>query len=168
MKSPKENKPSLSDLFDSKKLDIPQDDFWDGFQDQVRSKTLTSVVREEGKTRIYKHLFISAPLISIFCFSLWFLASSDDLTSSTENFAIKTTPIPALNMSADPFNQEQIKFEPSLSLHASTSNDIMPDTEVEAFTEQNFFASSLQSSFQYRILSSETDFYDDSVAPFTF
>ena len=46
MKSPKENKPSLSELFDSKKLDIPQEDFWDSFQDQVRSKTLSSVVKE--------------------------------------------------------------------------------------------------------------------------
>ena len=59
MKSPKENKPSLSELFDSKKLDIPQEDFWDSFQDQVRSKTLSSLVKEESKIRIYKYLIIS-------------------------------------------------------------------------------------------------------------
>ena len=51
MKSPKENKPSLSELFDSKKLDIPQEDFWDSFQEQVRSKTLSSVVKDECTTR---------------------------------------------------------------------------------------------------------------------
>ena len=79
MKSPKENKPSLSDLFVSKKLDIPQDEFWDSFQDQVRSKALSSVVKDECKTRIYKYLVISAPLILIFCFSLWILTFPGEL-----------------------------------------------------------------------------------------
>lgn len=168
MKSPQENKPSLSDLFDSKKLDIPQDDFWDGFQDQVRSKTLSSVVKDECKSRIYKHLVISAPLILIFCFSLWFLAFPDELTNTTVSNTIDTTPSPVLNRSADFFDQKQARFEPSLVLVASTPFNKIPATEVEAFAEQNFFASSLQSSFQHRMLSSKTDFSDDSVAPFTF
>ena len=168
MKSPKENKPSLSDLFDSKKLDIPQDDFWDGFQDQVRSKTLSSLVKGESKTRIYKYFVISVPLILIFCFSLWFLASPDELTNTTVNNTINTIPSVVSTMSADSSEQEQARFESSLDLVTSTSFDEMPDTEVEAFAEQNFFASSLQSSFQYRILSSETDFSDNSVTPFTF
>ena len=76
MKSPKENKPSLSELFDSKKLDIPQEDFWDSFQEQVRSKTLSSVVKDECTTRNSKYFVISVPVILIFCFSLWFLAIS--------------------------------------------------------------------------------------------
>ena len=168
MKSPNENKPSLSDLFDSKKLDIPQDEFWDSFQDQVRSKALSSVVKDECKTRIYKYLVISTPLILIFCFSLWFLAFSDELSNTTVNNTINTTPSAVLTISADSSEQEQARFEPSLVLVASKSFEEMPNTEVEAFAEQNFFASSLQSSFQYRILSSETGFSDNSVTPFTF
>ena len=168
MKSPKENKPSLSDLFDSKKLDLPQDDFWDGFQDQVRSKTLSSVVKEESKTRIYKYLVISAPLILIFCFSIWFLAFPGELTNKTLNNTISNTPSLVLAISADSFDQNQARFESNLISVAPTSFDKMQDIEIEAFAEQNFFASSLQSSFQYRILSSETDFSDDSLAPFTF
>ena len=70
MKSTKENKLSLRYLLDSKKLDMPQDEFCDNFQDQVRCKALSSVVKDECKTRIYKYLVISAPLILIFCFSL--------------------------------------------------------------------------------------------------
>mgnify|MGYP000032118607 FL=1 len=168
MKSPKENKPSLSELFDSKKLDVPQDDFWDSFQEQVRSKTLSSVVKDECTTRNSKYFVISVPVILIFCFSLWFLASPDELSNTSVNNTINTTPSAVLSMSADSSEHEQARFEPSLVLVASTSFDKMPDTEVEAFAEQNFFASSLQSSFQYRILSSETDFSDNSVAPFTF
>lgn len=168
MKSPKENKPSLSDLFDSKKLDIPQDDFWDGFQDQVRTKTLSSVVKEECKTRIYKYLVIFAPLILIFCFSIWFSAFPGELADKTVNNTISTTPSPVLAISADSFDQNQARFESNLISVAPTSFDKMQDIEIEAFAEQNFFASSLQSSFQYRIMSSETDFSDDSLAPFTF
>lgn len=168
MKSPKENKPSLSDLFDSKKLDLPQDDFWDGFQDQVRSKTLSSVVKEESKTRIYKYLIVSAPLILVICFSLWFLTFTGELTNKTLNNTIITSKSPVLATSVDFFDQNQARFESSLISVASNSFHEMQDTELEAFAEQNFFASSLQSSFQYRILSSETDFSDDSVAPFTF
>ena len=91
MKSPKENKPSLSDLFDSKKLDIPQDDFWNGFQDQVRSKTLSSLVKGESKTRIYKYLVISSPLILIFCFSLWILTFPNELNNRTASNTIHTS-----------------------------------------------------------------------------
>jgi beta-N-acetylglucosaminidase len=71
-------------------------------------------------------------------------------------------------MSADSSEQEQARFEPSLVLVASKSFEEMPNTEVEAFAEQNFFASSLQSSFQYRILSSEIGISDNSAVPFTF
>ena len=71
-------------------------------------------------------------------------------------------------MSTDFLEQEKAKVELSLTSVASPSFDKMPETALEAFAEQNFFASSLQSSFQYRILSSETDFSDDSVVPFTF
>ena len=164
MKSPQENKPSLSDLFDSKKLDIPQDDFWDGFQDQVRSKTLSSVVKDECKSRIYKHLVISAPLILIFCFSLWFLAFPDELTNTTNSNTLS----PVLVKLADSSDQNLAKEQLSSILAASTSFDAIVDIEVEAFTEQNFFASSLQPTFQYRVLNSDTDFPVDSIAPFTF
>ena len=168
MKSPKENKPSLSELFDSKKLDIPQEDFWDSFQDQVRSKTLSSLVKEESKIRIYKYLIISSPLILIFCFSLWILAISGELNDRTASNTINTTPSHVSGLSTDFLEQEKAKVELSLTSVASPSFDKMPETALEAFAEQNFFASSLQSSFQYRILSSETDFSDDSVVPFTF
>jgi hypothetical protein len=168
MKSPKENKPSLSDLFDSKKLDIPQDDFWNGFQDQVRSKTLSSLVKGESKTRIYKYLVISSPLILIFCFSLWILTFPNELNNRNASNTIHTSSTPVTGMSADSLEHEKPKIESSLTTVASTSFDTILDTEVEAFTEQNFFASSLQSSFQYRIMNSDTDFSDDSVVPFTF
>lgn len=168
MKSSNKNKPSLSDLFDSKKLDVPQDDFWDGFQDQVRSKTLSSLVKGESKTRIYKYLVISTPLILIFCFSLWILTFPDELNNGTASNTINISSTPVTGMSADSLEQEKPKIELSLTSVDSTSFDKIPDTEVEAFTEQNFFASSLQSSFQYRIMNSDTDLSDDSVEPFTF
>ena len=47
MKLPLDDKPSLKELFDSKKFDQPDSEFWDSFQDEVRSKTLSSVVTKK-------------------------------------------------------------------------------------------------------------------------
>ena len=60
MKLPQNNKPTLKDLFDSKKLDQPNDKFWDDFQDQVRSKTLSSVVTESSKFSISQFVIYSS------------------------------------------------------------------------------------------------------------
>jgi len=39
------NKPNLDELFQSKKLDVPSDEFWEGFQDKVKEKALSTVVQ---------------------------------------------------------------------------------------------------------------------------
>ena len=59
-------KPSLDELFQSKKLDVPSDDFWDGFQDRVRDRTLTSVVQRSRFLITSKTIIFSVPA-SIAC-----------------------------------------------------------------------------------------------------
>ena len=59
MSLPPEKKPSLNDLFVSKKLDIPDQEFWDDFQNQVRTKTLSSIVEDGKKSRTNKLIIYS-------------------------------------------------------------------------------------------------------------
>ena len=47
MELPPKRKPSLNELFDSKKLDHPNREFWENFQDEFRAKALTSIVRSK-------------------------------------------------------------------------------------------------------------------------
>ena len=65
------DKPSLDELFQSKKLDVPSDDFWDNFQDRVRDRALTSVVQRSRftvtpKTTIFSLSASVACLLAIF------------------------------------------------------------------------------------------------------
>ena len=65
------DKPSLDELFQSKKLDVPSDDFWDDFQDRVRDRALTSVVQRSRftitpKTTIFSLSASVACLLAIF------------------------------------------------------------------------------------------------------
>lgn len=65
------DKPSLDELFQSKKLDVPSDDFWDDFQDRVRDRALTSVVQRSKFTITPKTIIFSlsasvACLLAIF------------------------------------------------------------------------------------------------------
>ena len=65
------DKPSLDELFQSKKLDVPSDDFWDDFQDRVRDRALTSVVQRSRFTITPKTIIFSlsasvACLLAIF------------------------------------------------------------------------------------------------------
>ena len=65
------DKPSLDELFQSKKLDVPSDDFWDDFQDRVRDRALTSVVQRSRftitpKTIIFSFSASVACLLTIF------------------------------------------------------------------------------------------------------
>ena len=51
MELPPEKKPSLEDLFNSKRYDQPNLEFWENFQDEFRSKALTSVVKSNNSLK---------------------------------------------------------------------------------------------------------------------
>ena len=48
------NKPTLDDLFHSKKLDLPDEDFWNGFQDRVKGKTMAALSQQTKTARVRK------------------------------------------------------------------------------------------------------------------
>ncbi|MBT3637980.1 MAG: hypothetical protein HN531_13660 [Opitutae bacterium] len=78
-------KPSLDELFQSKKLDVPSDDFWDGFQDRVRDRALTSVVQRSKFSTVSKAIVFSVPasfacLLAVF----FYLQSPPSPVQSTE------------------------------------------------------------------------------------
>ncbi len=57
------NKPNLDELFQSKKLDVPSEEFWDGFQDKVKEKALSTVVQNGSHSPTSKFLFAGIPSI---------------------------------------------------------------------------------------------------------
>ena len=55
------NKPNLDELFQSKKLDVPSEEFWDGFQDKVKERALLTVVQNGSYSPISKVFLVAIP-----------------------------------------------------------------------------------------------------------
>ena len=93
MKLPRNNKPTLKELFDSKRLDHPNDEFWDDFQDQVRTKTLSSVVSEKkisiNHVISYSSCLIVVLFVSVFAIHKFNLQSSNE--SASENSSLTSS-----------------------------------------------------------------------------
>jgi len=71
-------KPSLQDLFSSKKLDMPDDHFWDRFQNDVKGKAIAGT---SLKPRIYQSKIL---LSALPVFALAFFFSRPLLNLNTE------------------------------------------------------------------------------------
>ena len=58
------DKPTLDELFQSKKLDLPNEDFWQGFQDRVKGQAIASLSRRSESAKIRKAAIYSiAPVL---------------------------------------------------------------------------------------------------------
>jgi hypothetical protein len=166
MKLPQNNKPTLKDLFDSKKLDQPSDKFWDDFQDQVRSKTLSSVVTESSKFSINQFVIYSSCLL-VLC-SISFLGFYKFNVGNVDTLDEPNVSFTSLEQNSE--SNERALFSEDLklfsSLNAESNNVFENDTNL--FVEQSFHISSLETTFQHRILVPIVENKEDTAIQFTF
>ena len=164
MKLPQNNKPTLKDLFDSKKLDQPNDDFWDDFQDQVRSKTLSSVVTESSKFSISQ--FVTYSSCVLFLVGVSFFGFYKFGGKNIE--VLVDTPLISLKSMAVTNNEvlisEDLKLFSSLN---DESNDVFAN-DSNLFVEKSFHISSLETTFQHRVLVPKVENSEDLTIQFTF
>ena len=80
------NKPSLNNLFESKKLDLPKDDFWEKLQNDVKGEVFASASRPSISHRILKSTLFTLPvfLIVLFVFQGNHLGYESILLNDTE------------------------------------------------------------------------------------
>ena len=89
------DKPTLEDLFQSKKLDLPKEEFWNGFQDRVKGQTMAALSQQNRMVKVRNlGLYSMVPvLVLLFAsshfFSLEIAKSSSD---STVVGAVSTSP----------------------------------------------------------------------------
>ncbi len=168
MNLPSDKKPSLNDLFESKKLDIPDKGFWDDFQNQVRSKTLSSVVAEGESSRYKKIVFGTTFSILFFSLCFWIVSlRNENSVIIAENSKISTITLSNHNLDNSSIaNNANIELIPVILqvLESENSSELKKAT----FVEQNFLASALESSFQHRTLVSDVEYSDESMVQFTF
>ena len=163
MNLPPEKKPTLSDLFVSKKLDVPNDEFWDSFQDQVRCKTLSSVVTDNNQSKVFKYISYTTALFVFSLFSYFALFPS---SSSSVIIAAKSDDLNSISLISPDSNY--INSSSNSDFNPILDSAILLSESEDQFVEQNYFASSLESSFQHRILENDSDHLVETVLEFTF
>ena len=145
MKLQNDQKPSLEDLFNSKKMDRPSEEFWENFQDEVRSRHYLQLPKNNhlktlsiGYMPLLQFFHWFSPLYIILIYLIMILMGifhqllsilqiklSQLFASSFENFLIDS----------------EMQFE---NLEVQSSDAI--------FADHTYSASSLDSSFHNRVL----------------
>ncbi len=168
MSLPPEKKPSLNDLFVSKKLDTPDPEFWDDFQSQVRTKTLSSIVEDGKKSKTNKIIVYSTFSVLVFSLCLWIVSlRNENSVIVTENSKISSFSSTKLKNGSFSTNNDT-NFESSASIIQIFETEHSNELDNASFVEQSFFASNLETSFQHRTLVSEAEYFDESMVQFSF
>jgi len=166
--SSNDQKPTLEDLFQSKKYDIPSDEFWNDLQDQVKGRALASLARPSFSTKCIKSSIFVLPVILVFVFFSKIVSSDDSgIVISSQ---IKPTTEEQINYSFDKEslaiiqNLEESEFDleiPSDSLVISSVVD------EDSFVEHNLQLDK-ESAFEVEYLSNIEYDQDDLFARYTF
>ena len=170
MDLPPKRKPSLNELFDSKKLDHPNREFWENFQDEFRSKALTSIVRSKKTSNaflkfgaIFAFLFLSSASFVFFLFEQDKKTTNEIVATHTqidkEEFPIDSESLIALSLIQE---TEELR-----SFHSS-NEPINEFIEQGLFVENSFLISSLDTSFHHRVLDSSIKITDNELNQFSF
>jgi len=156
MSLPPEKKPSLNDLFVSKKLDTPDQEFWDDFQNQVRTKTLSSIVEDGKKSRINKLIIYSTFSVLFFSLCFWIVTlRNENSVIVAENSMISSFSTSKSNV--DSFlTTSDADFESPEAMKQVLKTEQSKELNIGSFVQQSFFASNLETSFQHRALVSDS------------
>ena len=94
-----DQKPTLENLFQSKKYDIPSDEFWNDLQDQVKGRALASLARPSIASKCVKSSIFILPVILFFVFFSKIVSTDNsEIVNSSE---IKSTTEEQIDYSSD-------------------------------------------------------------------
>lgn len=80
------DKPTLDDLFTSKKLDQPDEEFWNGFQDRVKGRAIASLGERSQSSRVRRAGLYSCLPVFLLSFVGWNMIKSESALSTDQSF----------------------------------------------------------------------------------
>jgi hypothetical protein len=145
------DKPTLQDLFESKKLDVPSDEFWDGFHEKVREKTLSTVLQRSKFSATSKTLIFSIPTSFACLLAIFFYLQSPSTTFEsleTPPYSIGVDSLddpPSPHNDIDPYVVDSKLSDHSLYVHNSlewseSGSFEEPTIQVKELNQLEFFA----------------------------
>lgn len=162
------NKPSLNNLFESKKLDLPKDDFWEKLQKDVKGEVFASASRPSISHRILKSTLFTLPvfLLVLFVFQRNHVGYESIFLSDIEKFSSEMP----LN-STDNVKQNrsilQSLEESEYDLLVTNTDLVEIDLETSSFVVKTLKLEQ-PDSFETQFLNNNEYRPDDLFARFTF
>ena len=144
------DKPSLEDLFQSKKLDLPKEEFWDGFQDRVKGQTMAALSQQNRMMKVRNlGLYSMVPvLVLLFASSHFFSVEiSKSSSDSTSVGAVSTSPSEAELLLNSIGEDVSLQKEAAIQLARLDSFESFANSRlISAGGHTNFNVSELQAS----------------------
>ena len=163
-----DQKPTLENLFQSKKYDLPSDEFWNDLQDQVKGRALASLARPNFSIKFIKSSIFVLPVIILFAlFSKIIPSENSEIAISSE---IKTNTEEKIDYSSDKESLAIIQNLEESDFDLEIPNDSLAISSV--VDKDSFVEHSLQldteSAFEVEYLSNIEYDQDDLFARYTF
>ena len=86
------DKPTLDDLFQSKKLDLPDEDFWNGFQDRVKGRTMAALSQQTKTVKVRRAGIYSVVPVMVMAMVGWSALQLQVGTRTSSKVASLKTP----------------------------------------------------------------------------
>jgi hypothetical protein len=115
------NKPSLDELFQSKKLDVPSTEFWDGFQDRVKARALTTVVQNGAYSPMTKFFLLAIPSAVACTFAVFFFLQTSSSAPSAVSLTVNVGDVTEGSSSPHP---QKTQVDESFEIIASVLVDL--------------------------------------------
>mgnify|MGYP001288802380 FL=1 len=163
-----DKKPTLENLFQSKKYDIPSEKFWNDLQDQVKGRALASLARPSFSSKCVKSsVFILPVILAFVLFSKIVSSDNSEIVISSE---IKSTTEEQIDFSFDKEslaiiqNLEESEFDLEIPNNSLVISSVV---DKDSFVEHSLQLD-IESAFEVEYLSNIEYDQDDLFARYTF
>ncbi len=163
-----DQKPTLENLFQSKRYDVPSEEFWDDLQDQVKGRALASLARPSSFSKCVKSSIFILPVILAFAFFSKIVSSdnsevvnSSEIKSTTEDhidFSFEKESLAIIQ------NLEESEFDLEIPNNSLVISSVV---DKDSFVEHSLQLD-IESAFEVEYLSNIKYDQDDLFARYTF
>jgi hypothetical protein len=144
------DKPTLDDLFESKKLDLPDEEFWNGFQDRVKGRAIASLGERSKSARLRKvGLYATLPALVLTFVGLGLIES--DSTRSSELSGV--SPVPSVTEADTSFSQLASLLEGEGTYDRESVVQLASLNSFDSFANSSVQLAGGDSSFNHHSLS---------------
>jgi hypothetical protein len=144
------DKPTLEDLFQSKKLDLPKEEFWDGFQDRVKGQTMAALSQQNRMVKVRNlGLYSMVPVLVLLFVSSHFFSVEISKSSSDSSSvgAVSTSTLEAELLLNSIGEDVSLQKEAAIQLARLDSFESFANSRlISAGGHTNFNVSELQAS----------------------